>query len=219
VTARLRGIVITEMGIYETGEKTFAIAKEEILIFLKIRLTAESPLEMVKKILVIGVIAGVIAEKIIRIAREIGVTTEKIFRATEDTEVTREEISGVTGGTEVTREEIFRVTEDTEVTREEIFRVTEDTEVTREEIFRVTGGSGEIIKGISEPIVKFDGITNNIIPHGQIIGSDILPSVTGINIQVDHTKEEARVKLTDVRFLPVEKKQRQPNKGVAAHFL
>jgi hypothetical protein len=192
VTARLRGIVITEMEIYETGEKTFAIAKEEILIFLKIRLTAESPLEMVKKILVIGVIAGVIAEKIIRIAREIGVTTEKIFRATEDTEVTREEISGVTG--------------DTEVTREEIFRVTEDTEVTREEIFRVTGGSGEIIKGISEPIVKFDGITNNIIPHGQIIGSDILPSVTGINIQVDHTKEEARVKLTDVRFLPVEKK-------------
>ncbi len=178
VTARLRGIVITEMEIYETGEKTFAIAKEEILIFLKIRLTAESPLEMVKKILVIGVIAGVIAEKIIRIAREIGVTTEKIFRATEDTEVTREEISGVT----------------------------EDTEVTREEIFRVTGGSGEIIKGISEPIVKFDGITNNIIPHGQIIGSDILPSVTGINIQVDHTKEEARVKLTDVRFLPVEKK-------------
>ncbi len=161
VTARLRGIVITEMEIYETGEKTFAIAKEEILIFLKIRLTAESPLEMVKKILVIGVIAGVIAEKIIRIVREIGVTTGEISRATGDTEVTTEGISRATGDTEVTTEEI------------------------------------------SEGIVKFDGITNDIIPQGQITGTDILQSVTGINIQVNHTEEEAGAKLTDVRFFPV----------------
>jgi hypothetical protein len=60
-----------------------------------------------------------------------------------------------------------------------------------------------ITKGISEGIVKYNGITNDIIPQGQITGTDILQSVTGINIQVDHTEEETGEKLKDVRFLPV----------------
>jgi hypothetical protein len=60
-----------------------------------------------------------------------------------------------------------------------------------------------ITKGISERIVKFDGITKDIIPQGQITGRDILPSATGINIQADHTEGVAGAKLTDVRFFPV----------------
>ena len=75
VIARLRRIVISEMEICETVEKTFAIATEELLIFLKIRLTEESPLEIVKKILEIAARTGVLAEKIIRILGEIGMTT------------------------------------------------------------------------------------------------------------------------------------------------
>ena len=46
-----------------------------------------------------------------------------------------------------------------------IFRATGGTEVTTEEISKATGDSDEIIKGISEPIAKFKGITNDIIPH------------------------------------------------------
>ena len=75
VVVRLRRIVITEMEICETVEKAFAIATEKLLIFLRIRLTAESPLEIVEKILEIAARTRVLAEKIIRILGEIGMTT------------------------------------------------------------------------------------------------------------------------------------------------
>lgn len=177
------------MAICETSEKIFAIVKEELLILLRTRLTAEIPLATVERILEMTMRTGVIAEKIIRIVGEIGVVIEEIFRATEDTEVITEEDFGVTVVTDAITEGITGVTE--------------DIEVIIEEIFRATGDSGVITQGISEPIVKFDGITNDIIPHGQITGSDILPSVTAINIQVDHTEVEAGVKLIDVRFFTV----------------
>ena len=159
------------------------------MIFLRIRLTTEDPLAMAEKILVIVARTGVIAEKSIRIVGEIGVTAKETFRAAENTEVTIEEISGTTG--------------DTEVITEEVSGVNVETEAINEEISRVTGDSGLITEGVSEGIVKFDGITNDIIPQGEITGTDILQSVTGINIQVDHTEEETGEKLKDVRFLPV----------------
>ena len=93
------------MEICKTGEKTFAIAKEEILIFLKIRLIEESPLEIVEKISELSVRTDVVAEKVTKIVGEIGVITKRIFRAT--------------GGTKVTTEKIFRATEDIEVITEE----------------------------------------------------------------------------------------------------
>lgn len=177
------------MEICKTGAKTFAIAMEEILIFLKIRLTERSPLEIEEKILEIAVRTGVVVGKITRIAGEIGVITKGIFRVTEDTEVITEEASGVSVVTGAITEAISGVSGDTEVTTEEISRATED--------------SDEIIKGISEPIAKFKGITNDIIPHDYIIGSHILPSATGINIQVELTEVDAGVSLTDVRLFSV----------------
>jgi hypothetical protein len=191
------------MGICETGGKTFVIAKEALLILLMIRPAAESPIAIVERILEIAVRTGVLEEEIIKIVGEIGVITKGIFRATGITEVITEEASGVIVVTDAITEEISEITGGTEVNTEEIFRATEDTEVNTEEIFRATEDTGDIIKRISELIAKLHGITNDIIPHGQIIGSDILPSVTGINIQVDHTEEEAGVMLTDVRFFPI----------------
>jgi hypothetical protein len=137
VIARLRRIVITEMEICKTGGKTSAIAKEEILIFLKIRLTEVSPLEIVERILEISVRTDVVAGKITRIVLEIGVITKGIFRATGGTEVTTEEASGVTVVTGAITDAISGV----------------------------PGDSHEIIKGISKPIAKFKGITNDIILH------------------------------------------------------
>jgi methyl-accepting chemotaxis protein len=200
VIARLRGIVMTEMKICETVERVFAIATEELLIFLMIRLTAESPLEIVEKILEIAARTGALKEKIIRILEEIGMTTRGIFRVIEDTEVTIKEIFRAIEDTKKTTEEVSGIIVVTDAITEEISGVKEDTEVTIEEIFKATEDSGEIIKEIFEPIVKLKGITNDIIPHAQIIGSDILPSVTAINIQVNHTEKKAGVKLTDAKF-------------------
>ena len=143
----------------------------------------------------------VIAEKIFRNTGEIGVAIKGIFRTTKITDATTETASGATVVTETITEETSGVIEDTEVISEEIFRATEDIKVITEEIFGVIGDSGEIIKRISEPIVKRKGITSDIIPHGQIIASDILPSVTGITIQPNSTEEDAGVSLNDVRFL------------------
>jgi hypothetical protein len=189
VIARLSVIGITEMGICETVKKTFVIAERALQILLRIRLTAESPSEMAKKILVIGVIAGVITEKIIRIVGEIGATAKGIFRAAGDTDVTIKENSGVTV-------EIDAITE-------EIFWVPGGTGVTTEEISGITADLGLIRKRISKRIAKFHGITNDIFPHGQNTGIDILRSVPGIDIQADPTGEKVGEKLTDVRFSPV----------------
>ena len=123
----------------------------------------------------IGVRIDVIAEKIFRIAGEIGVAIKGIFRTAKITDATTETASGAAVVSETITEEISGV----------------------------IGDSGEIIKRISEPIVKRKGITNDIIPHGQIIASDILPSDTGISIQPDSTEEDAGVSLKDVRFLSV----------------
>ena len=72
-----------------------------------------------------------------------------------------------------------------------------------EEISGIAGDSGVITKGISECIVEFDGTTNDIIPQGQIAGTDTLLNVPGMDIPADHPEEEAGAKLTDVRFFPV----------------
>jgi hypothetical protein len=152
---------------------------------------------------VIGVRIDVTAEKIFRIAADISVAIKGIFRTTWITDATTATAFGATAVTETITEETSGVTEGTEVISEEIFRATEDIKVITEDISGVIGDSGEIIKRISEPIVKPKGITNDIIPHGQIIASDILPNATGINIQPDSTEEDAGVSLKDVRFLSV----------------
>jgi hypothetical protein len=85
------------------------------------------------------------------------------------------------------------------VTIEGISGVTVETGTTTEEIFRVTGDSGVITKRISARIVKFDGTTNDIIPRGQIAGTDTLLNITGMDIPADRTEGEAGAKLTDDR--------------------
>jgi len=75
-----------------------------------------------------------------------------------------------------------------------------ETDTTTEEISRVTGDSGVITKRISERIVEFDGTTNDIIPQGQIAGTDPLLNTTGMDIPADLTEGEVGAKLTDVRF-------------------
>ncbi len=132
---------------------------------------AEKTLVIVGRIIATAEATDTTAEKIIRIAGRIGLPTKGISRATGDTDVTTEEISGVTEETDTTPEEISRVTED----------------------------SGVITKRIFERIVEFDGTTNNIIPQGQIAGTDTLLNITGMDIPTDRTEGEAGAKLTDDR--------------------
>ena len=136
----------------------------------------------VKKIIATG-------EKTLLIVERIGVTGEKIIATAEATDAIAEKIIRIAGGIGVLTIGIFRATG--------------DTGVTTEEISGIAGDSGVITKGISECIVEFDGTTNDIIPQGQIAGTDTLLNVPGMDIPADHPEEEAGAKLTDVRFFPV----------------
>ena len=89
------------------------------------------------------------------------------------------------------------------MTTAEISGVIGESGTITEEISRVTGDCGVITKGISERIVEIDGIITDIIPQGQIAGTDTLLNVTDIHIPADLTEEEAGAKFTDVRFFPV----------------
>ena len=115
-------------------------------------------------------------------------------------------------------EKIIATAEATETTAEKIIRIAGGIGLRTIGISRVTGDSGVITKGISERIVEFDRTTNDIIPQGQIVGTDTLLNVTDMDIPADPTGEEAGAKLTDVRLFQV-KKQRQPDMKAAAHFL
>jgi small nuclear ribonucleoprotein (snRNP)-like protein len=48
--------------------------------------------------------------------------------------------------------------------------------------------------------VKFVETTNDIITQGQIVGTDDLLNVTGLDIPADPTEGKAGAKLTDVRY-------------------
>ncbi len=194
--ARLHGIGMTEVRISETVEKTFAIAEKTLVIVGKIGVTVE-------RIFATAEVTGTTAEKIIRITGRIGVPTKGISRATGDTDMTTEEISGVTVETDATTEEISKTTGDTGVTTAKISGVIGESGTITEGISRVTGDSGVITKGISERIVEIDGIINDIIPQGQIAGTDTLLNVTDMHIPADLTEEEDGAKFTDVRFFPV----------------
>jgi len=141
--------------------------------------------ETVEKTLAIAAKALVIVGRIIATAEAIDTTAEKIIRIAGGIGVPTKRISGTTG--------------DMGVTIEGISGVTVETDTTTEEIFRVTGDSGVITKRISARIVKFDGTTNDIIPRGQIAGTDTLLNITGMDIPADRTEGEAGAKLTDDR--------------------
>jgi len=130
------------------------------------------------------------------IVGRIGVIIEKII-------ATAEKIIRIVGGIGVLTKGIFRVTEDTGVTIEEVSRATRDMGVTNEKASKITGDSDVITRGISERIVEFDRTTKDIIPQGQIIGTDTLLNVTDMDIPADLTGEEAGAKLTDVRLFQV----------------
>jgi hypothetical protein len=130
-------------------------------------------------------------------------TAEKTFAIAEKTLVIVERIFATAEATDTTAEKIIRIAGGIGVPTKGIFRATGDTGVTTAEISGVTGDSGEITKGISERIVEIDGIINDIIPQGQIAGTDTLLNVTDMHIPTDLTEEEAGAKLTDVRFFPV----------------
>ncbi len=130
-----------------------------------------------------------IAEKTLVIVERIGVTVEKIIAIAEATDTTAEKIIRIAGGIGVPLKGISRATG--------------DTGLTTEENSGVTGDSDEITKGISERIVEFVGTPNDIIPQGQIAGTDTFLNVTDMHIPADLTEEEAGAKFTDVRFFPV----------------
>lgn len=46
---------------------------------------------------------------------------------------------------------------------------------------------------------------SQIIPQGQIAGTDPLLNISGMDIPADHTEREAGAKLTDVRFFGLKK--------------
>ena len=137
------------------------------------------------------------------IVGRIGVIVEKIIATAEATDTTAEKIIRIVGGIGVLTKGIFRVTGDTGVTTEEVSRATRDMGVTNEKASKITGDSDVITRGISERIVEFDRTTNDIIPQGQIVGTDTLLNVTDMDIPADPTGEEAGAKLTDVRLFQV----------------
>jgi hypothetical protein len=123
-------------------------------------------------------------------------TAEKTFAIAEKTLVIVERIG-------VTVEKIIRIAGGIGVPLKGISRATGDTGLTTEENSGVTGDSDEITKGISERIVEFVGTPNDIIPQGQIAGTDTFLNVTDMHIPADLTEEEAGAKFTVVRFFPV----------------
>lgn len=206
------------MGICGIAEVVLATAEHTPPTPLKIRLTAEIPLTMMVKILIIVVRIDVPAENIIRIAEETGATTGRIFKGAGDTDVVTKEIFGATAKIDTIIEEITAATAITGATTEEVYGVIVKIDTKIEEIYGITADSGRIIRGIFERTAKRTGITNDIIPRSQTTESSTLPGTTARNIQAGHTVEEAGEKLTDVRFTPVQKTAATHHVWVAAHF-
>ena len=126
-------------------------------------------------------------------------TVEKTFAIAAKTLVIVGRIIATAEATDTTAEKIIRITGGIGVPTKRISGTTGDMGVTTEEISRVTGDSGVITKWISARIVKFDGTTNDIIPQGQIAGTDTLLNITGTDIPRDLTEGEAGAKLTDAK--------------------
>ena len=68
-------------------------------------------------------------------------------------------------------------------------------------LFRIAGDTGVITKGISAPIAKFNGTTNDIILQGLVIGIDPMPNIRGMDIPAGITKGEAGEELTDASII------------------
>jgi hypothetical protein len=102
----------------------------------------------------------------------------------------------------MTTETVTGATGDSDMTTETVTGVTGDSGMTTGKVTGATGDSDMITKETSERIVEIHGVINCIILQGRIAGTDILPSVIGMDIPVNITGEEVGPKITDVRFLP-----------------